>query len=608
MLFKLFIEKIVSPRECCGFIYNFTMPNLLGSSPLGLSFFSKLGGGSERPRNNEYWLKSHAPYDEAKANEVIKGISGTGTTSVNQYGSAGSRGSSGSSGSSGAVGNIPMDYGIGARTFGDKVSIFTHNSKLPRTFHVGSERSISPNTNSLADFIKSEDKVYDNNWIDEYSSINKIVEFLKGGNNAIKGGNDGPQLTAGRLQIADFAYLKNLGVFPANRLIIARRFMIGIGDDLLRYESEPVSVIPSWFADGANPVDITFGEAWTDVQQLDLAALAGELSKEYSFEQSTIKKTIDNAGGILTLPGFTEWMQYYLFEEAGIIDKNQLQLLPQGNPNIIRKAQTRSTYLDNASFSGLQYSFSVNINAEYEIKYIDGIDPTNIYFDIISNLLSFGTSESQFQFDGRFNEKARNFIDIMSGGDFKKIMEEVGKILGKLLEVGKNIVNLVDKMITNGKVDIAGQEYSFTQIILSSQIKKLRLKFIGIINALTGSPSGIYHVTIGHPLRPIFCSGDLVPAGSGSDGMKITLGPELGYNNLPTSIKFSCTLKNARPCGLQEIFKKFSPSKIRNAQPLSSSQSIKASDEFIRNSIIQRGAQTRVRPVRDGNPGVPFVP
>jgi hypothetical protein len=142
-------------------------------------------------------------------------------------------------------------------------------------------------------------------------------------------------------------------------------------------------------------------------------------------------------------------------------------------------------------------------------------------------------------------------------------MQQLGDLLGGLLKTTASIADTVKDFVlgTLGS-GVGGNSPTRTEALLSSQIKKYRIKFLGIINALTGSPSGIYHVTIGNPLRPLFASGDLVPEGP----MKITLGPELGYNNLPTTIKFSCKLKNARPCGLQEIYKKFSPAPIRQAE------------------------------------------
>ena len=72
------------------------------------------------------------------------------------------------------------------------------------------------------------------------------------------------------------------------------------------------------------------------------------------------------------------------------------------------------------------------------------------------------------------------------------------------------------------------------------------------MNALTGLPSTPWHITIGNPKKPLFTSGDMV-----MDNVKLTLGPILSYNDLPSTIKAEFTLKSARNLGAQEIFRKF---------------------------------------------------
>ena len=465
---------------------------------------------------------------------------------------------------------LTLDYGLGYQTFGDKRTIFTDNDKMPRTFYAYYNRQNHKGHGegeggmiSLIDYITSTDtKYYNSNYIDQYSSITAIIGRI---NQMVEqkgtGGAQSFSLDSIKLKYSDFAYLKKLGVYPSNRMIVARRFPVGVGDDLLSYKNSPLSVVPSWIEDGKNFVDITFNEVWNPVTSVDLAGSTGKGLEGWNFKSDKVKEFLDKGAGIFTLPGFTEWLQYYLFEKIEITDQKNLKLLPTGNPNIIRKSMTRPVFESGAEFSGLNYTFTIDINNEYEIKYIDGVDPTLIYFDIISNLLSFGTSESQFQFDGRFSQKAREIIDNLSSGDFNTVMQQLGDLLGGLLTTTAAIAKTVKEFVL-GTLNVDGKSQTPTEALLSSQIKKYRIKFLGIINALTGSPSGIYHVTIGNPLRPLFASGDLVPEGP----MKITLGSELGYNNLPTTIKFSCKLKNARPCGLQEIYKKFSPAPIRQAE------------------------------------------
>ena len=555
------------------------MSKLLGSSPLGLAFFSKrdlkLGSDELGPPTLEFgpsFLKPHENFTSKDVDESVAvdkkrtfAITTDFTSTTADTGGAQAPTQPGDTAK-----KLTLDYGLGYQTFGDKRTIFTDNDKMPRTFYAYYNRQNHKGHGegeggmiSLIDYITSTDtKYYNSNYIDQYSSITAIIGRI---NQMVEqkgtGGAQSFSLDSIKLKYSDFAYLKKLGVYPSNRMIVARRFPVGVGDDLLSYKNSPLSVVPSWIEDGKNFVDITFNEVWNPVTSVDLAGTTGKGLESWNFKSDAVKNMLETGAGIFTLPGFTEWLQYYLFEKIEITDQKNLKLLPTGNPNIIRKSMTRPVFESGAEFSGLNYTFTIDINNEYEIKYIDGVDPTLIYFDIISNLLSFGTSESQFQFDGRFSQKAREIIDNLSSGDFNTVMQQLGDLLGGLLTTTAAIAKTVKEFVL-GTLNVDGKSQTRTEALLSSQIKKYRIKFLGIINALTGSPSGIYHVTIGNPLRPLFASGDLVPEGP----MKITLGSELGYNNLPTTIKFSCKLKNARPCGLQEIYKKFSPAPIRQAE------------------------------------------
>jgi hypothetical protein len=572
---------------------------ILGASPLGISFFSQRKGGFN-------FVQPHVPFTKEKAKELGENLKKVekdieSRTKVSVIG--------------GSVSNFKVDAGLNFLTFGDKQTIFTHNPKNPNTFYVyynrnNDSRKADDTKGSLVDYLESaEFKYYNSNYIDQNSSISKIIDKLK----SEESGEDAPRRNnrAVSLKHSDFAYLKKLGVYPSNRLIVARRFGLGVGDDLVRYQNEPTAVVASYIEDAKEFISISFGEAWEQVTNANFGTEANQIAKEYRF--GAVGDFINAGGNLFAAPGFTEYLQYYLFNQAELTSEENLLLLPAGNPNIIRKAQKRQTYGGNSksgggedqAFSGLKYTFSISIKTEYEIKYIDGIDPTLVYFDIISNLLRFGTSEAQFQFDERFNDKARQAIEKFSSGDFTEVMLQVASMLKGMLSAAKDTTNSLLASLfgmedasknQNGK---AG-DFNYTEAILSSQIKKYRLAFIGLVQALSGSPSGIYHVTVGNPLRPLFASGDLVPSDTGA---KISLGTELGYNNLPTSITFDMTLANARPCGLQEIYRKFSPYPIRETTAIDFGKVEKGDKRTIDSELITRPRTTVKRTIFNRNSG-----
>jgi hypothetical protein len=81
---------------------------------------------------------------------------------------------------------------------------------------------------------------------------------------------------------------------------------------------------------------------------------------------------------------------------------------------------------------------------------------------------------------------------------------------------------------------------------------------VGVVNSLAGLPSTPWHITIGNPMRPTFCSGDMLV-----ENVNLSLGPNLAFNDLPSSIKVEFNLTNARALGLQEIMSKFNSGYLR---------------------------------------------
>ena len=94
--------------------------------------------------------------------------------------------------------------------------------------------------------------------------------------------------------------------------------------------------------------------------------------------------------------------------------------------------------------------------------------------------------------------------------------------------------------------------------VIAASVMKYRVEMMGIVNALTGNPSTPWHITIGNPLRPVFCSGDMLVTTT-----LLKLGPELAFNDLPSSIIAEFTMSNARNLGLQEIMAKFNSGYLR---------------------------------------------
>lgn len=510
----------------------------LGSSPLGLSF-GLLGGGKDDR------IKKHEPFEKSQI----------GASTFSQ-----------------------SFFSFGARVhrmYGDHKTIFTTIEKDPRTFYAYYGEMGTASGGNF--FINSGSSTFSSNrYIEQNSSITNIIQVLKGSGDTNKGPED---IKGPRLDYSDFAYLRDLGVYPSNRLMIARRFTAPVPDDLFQAKQEPLSVLVSWHKDAtAWPFELSgFGEGWSSNSDGDIAKVLDDFGKEYP-EIDGINKPnaegkgglgtwLSQLGGLIPQKGFTDYAQYMLFNQLGVTDEVNLDLLFQGNPNIITESSQRS--LKGGGREGLKGKFSITMETDYEIKYIQGVDPTLIYYDILSNLLAFSTSESIFRFNLDFAEKTQDIINAITSGDGSKMLEQATKLVESIVEsigklggtIFKNIQNFGKQLLDDPLKALESVVESGINITVSQILKKFKIELLSKIQALTGAPSGPYHITIGHPLRPLFCSGDMIP--SSSSGTTLKFGQELGYNNLPKTINFKMSFTSARNLGSQEIYKKLSPRQVR---------------------------------------------
>lgn len=405
--------------------------------------------------------------------------------------------------------------------------------------------------------------------------------------------------SAAALRPSDFAYLKNLGVYPNNRLIICRRFSGPQIDNIFGIKSSPRVVLITWRPPGEDFLDITFGEQWE-------AAAADFTDVINGIGQDILKMSpLGGAGGELfnaiPLPGWSETLTRIVLAKIGVYEQTAGgDRLPAGNPNLIKEAKRRKTVAQGEPGSGLDCKVSIKVTVEYEQKFISGIDPTIVYMDILQNALRFGTSPSDnYGLSGGFGATI-----IAAVKNPKLIISKVVSILEEAIKTVKDtVINFFKEFVdeaTKAKAEadaaLAGNEEdpeeagepdkaelekeskekekalkdategqnAFTKFFetigtaLSKTVNKYEEAVKGIVYALTGMPSTPWHVTIGNPLRPIFCSGDMY-----TTSVQLTMGSTLAFNDLPANIKIDFTLENARPWGLQEIMAKFNTGNIR---------------------------------------------
>ena len=270
---------------------------------------------------------------------------------------------------------------------------------------------------------------------------------------------------------------------------------------------------------------------------------------------------LGGGAGALALPGLTEGFQTLLFQALGLMDVNTNKdfLLAQGDPSLIKEAMQRDTIGKGEAGSGLKCDFKIKMSVEYEQKYINGVDPTLVYYDILTNVLNFATSNPRFMWSDTFNDGTKTILQDIINGNLDGLRKSMSDLIGKIVITAKHFAKEVSDGLADAKIkNFLGDSFKNT---VGAIFGKYKIALTGVINALTGNPSTPWHVTIGNPKKPLFASGDLY-----MDEVTVKLGPVLSWNDLPSSIKIDFTLKNARNLGADEIFERFQATGVRTYQ------------------------------------------
>jgi len=402
--------------------------------------------------------------------------------------------------------------------------------------------------------------------------------------------------TKAALRPTDFAYLKNVGVYPNNRLMIARRFIAPSGDNIMvKRDSKEVASIAtliSWRGEGDDFIEITFGEEWTSAKA-DFTGMLNSLGDD--FTKSNLGGIAGAGANILPLPGFTEIFQRKFLESLGLLESGASNQIPSGNPNLIKEAKMRKTIPYGTDGYGLTAKVSIKMTCEYELKFISGIDPTMVWMDLIGMIVRFGTSESSnYGLSqataaklGRWAANPYTLIqDVISGigAAIKLAQEELTAAVTTIYNAATETASKLSKLAPGatasepsepGKspydagmdaaasakdagIGFINKLVAIGEDTIKASVMKYRVEVMGIVNALTGNPSTPWHITIGNPMRPVFCSGDML-----TTAVTLKLGPILAFNDLPSSITVDFQLDNARNWGMQEIMAKFNSGYLR---------------------------------------------
>lgn len=234
--------------------------------------------------------------------------------------------------------------------------------------------------------------------------------------------NDTTKSPAKRLRTSDFIYLRDIGVYPINKMFILKRFDgqtpsydLNDHDGKNMTMGNATSTVVGWIKDENELFNFNFNEVWKTQSKW-----IHELLQEIIQQQFGV-----NIAGIFPIPGWGQSVLFDMMNEMGMTsyDKDHL---PFGDPNLLREGVLRET-----TSTGLASSMSIKLETVYEMKYVNGVDPSIIFNNTIQNLLTMGTSNMNFMLTN--NNSIRNLENLFKNptvdGVIKLVMGFVNKVI-----------------------------------------------------------------------------------------------------------------------------------------------------------------------------------
>lgn len=359
---------------------------------------------------------------------------------------------------------------------------------------------------------------------------------------------------------ANFTYLKDFGVYPANRLMILRRFTDGVPHDLFNCTTIPLNTMCTYYSLEKSPFTFTCNEEWTPFSSSIMTLLQDVVG--IKFDSIPVIGGIINAATTAAPSNLQQTVIEAIGQKLGLTSSGDALY---GDPNIIYEAAIRKADSEGIS-SGLSSSITLNFETTYIFREINGVDAKAEMLDIIANAIHMGTSNARFILTHNANDKLNKIMTAMSSGDItdllKTILEAISDTFNKSAKLLKNVA---DTAIKDGAEALKGNSkpliddiLSTANYIIKNRFSRYKWQLRGAVGALTGQHTAPWHITIGNPKCPWFTIGNLVIS-----SVNLDFGGELSYVDIPTEVTVKIQLKSGRNMGAEELTSLFNNGKGR---------------------------------------------
>ena len=376
----------------------------------------------------------------------------------------------------------------------------------------------------------------------------------------------------------DFMYCKELGRVSNNYLVTLRRFPVPCGDDILfinpddpeetnamngwQSHSPDIGRMVTWIGVSGNDMSnilkynykMPFKETEAEVQDYSgqgdsgngvLGGLLNLTDAKYRETQftgyggdkafnslSTVMGSNSKIGKFLTNNSSAP---YSNAEWRSFKDRNKVY----GPIDAIKKTTVRGE-------EGLEFSQSISLVFDYEMRAYDGINTKAAFLDLLSNILAVTYTTGTFwgggyrMTSGSPQSNVYANLPIMNwgksgehtfGGAMDALTDSVKSIWGALSQ-GEGLVGMLK---TLGSSLFS----SFTGAALNKLGRPTKIALNSLLEPI---PTGMWHLTIGNPMHPIMVIGNLI-----LENTEIEHYGPLGLDDFPTGLRVTCTLKHGKP-------------------------------------------------------------
>lgn len=374
-----------------------------------------------------------------------------------------------------------------------------------------------------------------------------------------------------------FVYLKDFNVYPANRLMVLRRFTNAVDHNIFDLKYKPNHTMVTYYTLEESPIKISFKEKWKDFDSDFVEVLQNVIGLKFS--------TIPGVGKLFDLGSVSNLGQEIMNmigKKLGFVSDGGM---PYGDPNIIHEAKIRDVSGEGVS-TGLESKVNIDFETTYVMKEIPGgPDAKAAMLDIIANVVAMGTSPERFYITGTAASQLRNLIRAFKNGDtsgiFRGLIDGISDIINGVIKLMTDTIDSVKEATKSGENNgnsklsaaldaILGKVSEIGGEFLKNRYSRYKWQLQGAVAALSGMHTTPWHLTIGNPKFPWFSCGNMLVT-----NIELEAGGELGYNDMFSELKVKIKLESGRSMGSNGLTSLFNagrgriydtPDKIQNIE------------------------------------------